>query len=187
MTLPRCHLCFWWLAYYRCGLSVACSASDALITWLGGLIRDACMVLRIFRCVNKKTASVSRVLKSGGEDGIWTHGTLLRLTSLAKKRFRPLSHFSIPIRRKKAGWARRSILIFREFEKLTDSLKILDIPQNFVRCSNVTCLLILEPLFFDVIYVEPSINDFVRRDELCDVPFEIHLQLDRHFTDPLEA
>lgn len=33
---------------------------------------------------------------NGGEDGIRTHGTLLRLTSLAKKRFRPLSHFSLP-------------------------------------------------------------------------------------------
>ena len=36
------------------------------------------------------------VLLNGGEGGIRTRGTLLRFTSLAKKRFRPLSHFSLP-------------------------------------------------------------------------------------------
>ena len=37
-------------------------------------------------------------LENGGEGGIRTRGTLLRFTSLAKKRFRPLSHFSHPFR-----------------------------------------------------------------------------------------
>ena len=47
--------------------------------------------------IQTKTAACSAgggVDSSGGESGIRTHGTLLRFTSLAKKRFRPLSHLA---------------------------------------------------------------------------------------------
>ena len=111
----------------------------------------------------------------------------MRLTSLAKKRFRPLSHFSIPIPRKKAGWARRSILIFREFKKLFELRKILDIPHDLSWRRHATCQRRLETLLFDVVDVEPGVNDFFGWDELCDVAFKIHLKLDRHLIDSLAA
>ena len=56
-------------------------------------------------------------IKNGGEGGIRTRGTLLRFTSLAKKRFRPLSHFSIPKTERKAPFAVRSTLILREYRE----------------------------------------------------------------------
>jgi hypothetical protein len=49
---------------------------------------------------------------NGGEGGIRTRGTLLRFTSLAKKRFRPLSHFSLPEPHRKHLRGRISIEFF---------------------------------------------------------------------------
>ena len=72
-----------------------------------GLVRLCLIAARspavpLLRCATSNRVLIPRPLResfdlaapNGGDGGIRTRGALLRLTSLAKKRFRPLSHVS---------------------------------------------------------------------------------------------
>ena len=67
-----------------CHISLFAARGAKIIAgFRGGAVNATGASLLTTSCVN------------GGESGIRTHGTLLRFTSLAKKRFRPLSHLTV--------------------------------------------------------------------------------------------
>ena len=90
-------------ARVTCGIHFGKQAGEVRAVFfdagLGGLGGKERLKFRFFAdsLFQRTYAEVSKCSYSGqngGEGGIRTRGTLLRFTSLAKKRFRPLSHFS---------------------------------------------------------------------------------------------